>query len=150
MYYQKDLSVEDLTKNARSKSSIYFLEDPEGVGATTCRPYIKNLLAKKWCVFCSDGQGTCLGTGCMGARKPTLTTVVKTENERLDSTGEVPGQVGLFKGTRLTDRMFSGRSKLGQIPAQKYPCYFPKKSSIFAPLKVAEHSAKVMNYNLNI
>ena len=122
---QVSFCLEDLITHARAKSRLHFLEDPDGVGSTSSRPFIKKFMAKKWCTFCSYGRGVCLGSACMGvAGRRDLSTEA---DERM-AVGNSPVSIipGLVEGKPdMSSKKTSSVGSMMRIAALKYPCFIP-------------------------
>ena len=137
-------SQTDLIKNCRSRSSCSFLEDPEGVGATTHRPYILKVWNKTWCSFC-NGHGTCLGPSCLGSEPP---EVVRPAQLAVGIT-EIPGLKGPYKGTTLVTQKLTERTRLDKISSFKYPCFIPRRQTV-PPSKPTKSTVKVINCSCHL
>ena len=144
--------LEDLTKHARSKSSMHFLEDPDGVGATSSRPFIHQFMAKKWCTFCSYGRGLCLGSACMGVKEVSFEWTVKRDTIVTNTMmTKIPGLVEVKRGISSKINTSVGSTTI-KIAAQKFPCNLPsvkaksqKKESSKSRTPALDHSIKVRN-----
>ena len=116
-----DIRLDDQIREARAKKQKHFLEPYDGVGATNARPYIANLVVPSFCVWCSDGYGTCLGTTCMG---PKIEHTKKSPVVHVRLESKFPIGYDGYSNSCLTGVVCS-KWKRKQIAALKYPCYLP-------------------------
>ena len=113
---------------ARSKQYKYLLEDPNGVGATTNRPYMSKFMVSKYCIWCSEGAGVCLGQSCMGPKKTQCYTEAKWVPVKVDSGSDLPVGLGRSSASTMIEQKKTDHLRLN-ISAWQYPCYFPPRGT---------------------